>query len=276
MSTLGSLAFRRGMLVIAVFMVLVDTVNVFTAIHDAAEHGQRLPYWEPSVWEATSGIATLLTCPIIYAAVFYAIGGRRGWARFAAVHLAASLAFSSLHILLMNAMRVAIYAALGRHYPFGESGFVYEYRKDLVAYILFAAVFWFFSRSSESGRDAAGGQNRRMFDIRDGKRLLRVPLDEIAAVHAAGNYVEFVLLDGRRPLVRGSLAEVHRQLGATDFVRTHRSWALNVDRVRSLRPLGAGDFEVEIEGGGAVPVSRRFPEALARLRSPAGVMSQSG
>lgn len=263
---LRSPSILRAFLVVAAFGALVDTFNVFTAIHDAAEHGQRLAFWEPATWEYTSFVAMLLSCGIIYGAIRLAPPGRTQWPKFVAVHAGATLLFSSLHILLMNAMRVAIYAAAGHHYPFGESGFLYEYRKDVVGYLIIGAVFWFFTREPEA--PAADANGRRMVDIRDGKRLLRVPIEEIAAIRAAGNYVEFVLVDGRRPLTRQSLAVAERELGA-GFVRTHRSWAINAGRVRELRAVGAGDFEVQLEGGVTAPLSRRFPEALARLRSPA-------
>ena len=257
----------RAYLTIAAFLAVVDTFNIFTAIHDAAEHGARLPAWEPATWEYTSGVATLLTCGIAFGALRIAPPGRTPWPKFLSVHLIASLAFSALHVLLMNAMRVAIYAALGRHYPFGESGFLYEYRKDLIAYVVWAAIFWLFARADEaSPLDRSDGS--RIIDIRDGKRLLRVRLDEVAAVRAAGNYVEFVLADGHRALARKSLADAHRELGEANFVRTHRSWAVNLSHVRELRSVGAGDYEIHLAGGLEAPLSRRFPAALARLRTP--------
>ncbi|HJP68208.1 MAG TPA: LytTR family DNA-binding domain-containing protein, partial [Sphingomicrobium sp.] len=179
----------------------------------------------------------------------------------------ASLIFSSLHILIMNAMRVAIYAMIGRHYVFGEQGFWYEYRKDLIAYVIWAAVFWYFTRKLAP---VAAPNGRRLIDIRDGKRLLRVPLDEIVAIRAAGNYVEFLLVDDRRPLARQSLSVAQQALGH-EFVRTHRSWAINAAHVRALRAVGAGDYEVELACGLKAPLSRRFPQALQRLRQPVTV-----
>ena len=254
----------RAVLAVAMFGALVDTLNVFTAIHDAAEHGQLLPLWKPATWESTSLIAMLLACGIVYRAIVAAPPGRTGWPKFITVHAAGTLGFSTVHILLMNAMRVGLYAAAGHHYPFGESGFLYEYRKDVIGYVIIAAIFWFFIGKPD-GKPAAPSA-RRMFDIRDGRRLLRVYVDEIAAIHAAGNYVEFVLADGRKPLARGSLTDVHRHLGMAQFVRTHRSWAVNMGHVREVRPLGGGDFEIRLEGGLTVPVSRRFSEALDRFR----------
>jgi hypothetical protein len=258
--------FFRALLVIAAFVALVTTFNIFTAIHDAAERGRALPIWEPATWEYTSAVATILCCSIAYWAIRLAPPGASRLPRFVAVNAAASVLFSSLHILLMNAMRVAIYAIAGDHYPFGEAGFWYEYRKDVIAYLIWAAIFWFFMRESPAG---PASNARRMIDIRDGKRLLRVPIEEIAAIRAAGNYVEFVLIDDRRPLARQSLSVARQALGE-DFVRTHRSWAINAAHVRELRAVGAGDYEVELGGGIKAPLSRRFPEALRRLREPAG------
>jgi hypothetical protein len=261
----------RAWLVIGAFIAVVTTFNIFTAIHDAAEHGQSLAPWEPTTWEYTSGIAGLLCAGIICWAVRIAPPDRSAWPRFVAVHAVASFAFSSLHIVLMNAMRVAIYAGVGRHYQFGEAGFWYEYRKDLVAYFVWAAIFWFFMREPPAPRPPKG---RRLIDIRDGKRLLRVPVEEITAIHAAGNYVEFVLVDHRRALVRQSLSAAERQLG-DDFIRTHRSWAINASHVRGLRAVNAGDYEIELGCGIKVPLSRRFPGALARLRQPSSAAAQT-
>jgi hypothetical protein len=258
----------RAFLVIAGFLVVVDTINVFTALNDAARRGFRLAPWEPISWEATSGISTLIACGIVYAALTRAPPGRRRWPVLIGVHLAASILFSALHVLLMNLMRVAIYAMRGLHYPFGASGFVYEYRKDLIAYVVIAGIFWLFAApSARTVPAAASPPPRRLFDIVEGNRVLRVPIDEVAALQAAGNYVEFLLTDGRRPLMRGSLAEICDKVGADLFVRTHRSWAVNLGHVRGLRPAGSGDFQIELDGGAMVPLSRRFPEALERLRA---------
>lgn len=258
----------RAFLVVAAFTVVVDTINVFTALNDAGQRGFRLETWEPICWEATSGVATLLACGIVYAMLRRAPPGRTRWPVLLAVHLPASVVFSTLHVLLMNLMRVAIYAARGLHYPFGASGFVYEYRKDLIAYVVIAGIFWLFAAPPARTADRAPPRPppRRLFDIVEGSRVLRLPVEEIAALQAAGNYVEFLLTDGRRPLMRGSLAEIQEKAGADLFVRTHRSWAVNLGLVRGLTPAGSGDFQIGLEGGTTVPLSRRFPEALERLR----------
>jgi DNA-binding LytR/AlgR family response regulator len=50
------------------------------------------------------------------------------------------------------------------------------------------------------------------------------------------------------------------------FVRVHRSWLVNAMQMTGLKPQGSGDYAVEL-GALTVPLSRRFPEALAKLRA---------
>ena len=113
----------------------------------------------------------------------------------------------------------------------------YEYRKDLLAFVVIGGVFWLLARRPVApATRPPPPPSRRLapatFDIRDGASILRVAMGEILAARAAGNYVEFALDDGRRPLMRASLARIESALSPHGFVRTHRSWLVNPGRVR--------------------------------------------
>jgi DNA-binding LytR/AlgR family response regulator len=79
--------------------------------------------------------------------------------------------------------------------------------------------------------------------------------------------VEFVLADGRKPLMRAPLSEVETALAPAGFLRTHRSWVVNPAHMQALTPTGSGDFSLDLGRGVIAPVSRRHRQALARLRS---------
>jgi DNA-binding LytR/AlgR family response regulator len=247
----------------------IDTVNVLTILHDAARRGLRIAAWEPIVWEYTSGGASIVLALLALRAVRTAPpeGGR--WMRFAAVHLLAATAFSVLHIALMVGARATIYAVLGLHYRWAIGDLSYEYRKDVPAYVLLASIFWVAGRLSHGPPAPAADGLRATFDIRNGARTRRTPVGEIIAVQSAGNYVEFRLTDGSSPLMRATLAEVERGLGAYGFLRVHRSWIVNAHRLRLLEPSGSGDYRLVLDGGVEAPVSRRYPAALARLKGTA-------
>lgn len=261
-------ALRRAWLAIAALMIGVDAVNVASTLQDHARAGRPLELWEPVVWEYTSGFCAIVIAPMIFAAVRLAPPEGRRWPRFVLVHALASLAYSVLHVVGMFALRAAIYSMLGQRYGDGLDSFPYEYRKDLITYAIMAAAFWLALRllQPQAAHPAAAGAPAT-FDIRDGTRLIRVPVAEIVSIVSAGNYVEIVLADGRKPLMRATLSSLQSRLEPHGLVRTHRSWLVNTARVAGLQAEGSGDFTVELEGGLKAPLSRRFPQALDRLRA---------
>lgn len=246
--------------------MVVISVNALTNLSDMP----HIAPWEPWVWEISSAIVIMLAMPIPWLATALAPpdeAAAEGWrpkTRFVLIHLAALLAFSALHVAGFVVLRTLAYDLMDAGpYEFGDR-FIYELRKDLISYATYVATFWLIGylrrRRDEPVRPVS-------FDIRDGARIIRAALPDIVAVSSAGNYVEFWLADGRRPLMRATLAAIEVELERFGFVRAHRSWLVNAGRVTGLRPDGSGDWTVEL-GLMEAPLSRRYPQALERLRSP--------
>ncbi len=254
----------------AVLMALAAFVNVTTSLDDAHRRGVHMPLILPVTLEGTSAVATLASLMIVVLALRLAPPDRGPIWRTVAVHVGGTFVFSAAHVALMTLLRTVLFALAGHRYPFSLSEAPYEYRKDLLTYLLIGAVFWLMTRqrstaspSSERPAPAAPAT----FDIRDGASILRVGVAEIVAATAAGNYVEFALEDGRRPLMRAPLSQVETALAPHGFVRTHRSWLVNAARVRALTAAGSGDFRIDLGCGLTAPLSRRYPNALAQLRA---------
>jgi two-component system LytT family response regulator len=83
---------------------------------------------------------------------------------------------------------------------------------------------------------------------------------DIEWLEAADNYVT-IHLPGRSLLIRRTLTALLSDLGPT-FVRTHRSAAVALDAVLTVRPQGKGDATVVLRGGAEAPCSRQYREAL--------------
>ena len=243
----------------AVFSGVVDLLNILTIRHDRP----RLGLVEPAIWEASSWLSLLAFFWIAWACWRLApLRGRPRWRWL--LHIPGALAYSLAHVGGFIALRKLAYWALGSRYVFGED-FFYELLKDILSYGLFVggiALVGHLLRQQQLIRTP--GQTLT-FDIRDGAKLTRVRLSEILAIGSAGNYVEFMLQDGRRPLMRKALSAVESDLAGRGFVRTHRSWLVNENAVTGLEPEGSGDYGVRL-GSLTVPLSRRFPDSLARLR----------
>jgi DNA-binding LytR/AlgR family response regulator len=254
-------ALGAGWAIGAAIAAFVCTFNVLTRVHDVPDGGVL----RPLIYEGSSYPFVVLVLPLPALAALRI--RRRGLGLWPALrlHLAVAILYFVVHVAGFTALRALAFPLLVHAtYHIGPPGadLVYELVKDLLAYALVLFGFRMLMSWGGSLQPSRAG----VFDIRDGQRLVRAQLVEILAVRSAGNYVEFLLVDGRRPLMRKPLAALEAELSPLGFVRTHRSWLVNAERVTGLRPEGSGDYAVEI-GELEAPLSRRFPEALAALRA---------
>jgi DNA-binding LytR/AlgR family response regulator len=256
-------AFLRGAALFGVVVLVVTLINVMSLQHEMPE----LAWWKAWTWEGSSLVVILAILWLPWLTLGAAPVEQWRRPRTWLIHLGGMLAWSILHVGGFLILRHTVYALAGEAYDYGDlrDKFLYEARKDVLSYTMAVATFWIAPRLSlGSGADAAPAP-AATFDIRDGARVVRVPVSDILAVASAGNYVEIHLADGRKPLMRSALAAVEMELAPQGFVRTHRSWLVNTGRVTALTPAGSGDYTVAL-GALEAPLSRRFPDALARLR----------
>lgn len=100
----------------------------------------------------------------------------------------------------------------------------------------------------------------RRFTVRGTDRIYFVPYADVDWIEAAGNYVR--LHAGKEThLIRTTM----QSLGATPFVRIHRSVMVNAERVKELMPTFSGDYVVVLRNGERVTLSRTYRAALERL-----------
>ncbi len=260
-------AFARGAAIFGVVVLVVTLINVMSLQHEMPE----LAWWKAWTWEGSSLVVILAILWLPWLTLGAAPVEQWRRPRTWLIHLGGMLAWSILHVGGFLILRHAAYGLAGETYNYGDlrEKFVYEARKDILSYTMAVATFWIAGRLVLTPRDdpaAAPSPPPATFDIRDGGRVIRVTVSDILAVASAGNYVEVHLADGRTPLMRSSLSGVQSELAPRGFIRTHRSWLVNAARVTGLTPEGSGDWTVEL-GALRAPLSRRFPDALARLRA---------
>lgn len=100
--------------------------------------------------------------------------------------------------------------------------------------------------------------------IRDGSQVHVIPVDRIDYVEAQDDYVCFKA-DGRNYLKDQTMAAVEASLDPNRFVRIHRSYILNIDRIARVE-LYAKDSRVAIlRDGRRLPVSRAGYARLSKL-----------
>lgn len=255
----------RAWLVGVCLISCICVVNVLTIQHDSPDLGSL----RPIIWEGSSALVSMVIFTIPAAMAFWTSRARPRWWIALPAHLAALFAYSTLHVAGFLVLREWAHAALLKEaYNYGplSTEFPYEFRKDFLAYLLACGAFWLALQRGGQKPETTGLARPATFDIQDGARLIRVPVEKIVAVRSAGNYVEFILADDRRPLMRSSLTSMQDALRAHGFVRSHKSWLVNKALVTGLKPEGSGDYTIEL-GAVEAPLSRRFPEALATVRA---------
>ena len=112
-----------------------------------------------------------------------------------------------------------------------------------------------------------------------GQILFLKPM-EIDWIEAA-DYYACLHVGARTHLLRRSLADLERELESSVFCRVHRSAIVNVDRVRTLKLNSDGEYNVVLENGSEMRLSRRFRKhlqerlALLTTASTAGAIKTS-
>ena len=94
------------------------------------------------------------------------------------------------------------------------------------------------------------------------RREFLIAATDIEWLQAQGNYVG-LHVNGHDYLLRSTLTEFLAQLDPARFVRVHRSYVVNLDRIAEIEPLDGGEARLKMRDGSAVPCSRRYRDALA-------------
>jgi two-component system LytT family response regulator len=100
--------------------------------------------------------------------------------------------------------------------------------------------------------------------IRDGTNVHVLPVDKIDYVEAQDDYVAFKS-EGKQYLKDQTLAAVEGTLDPSRFVRIHRSFILNVDRIAKVELYAKDSRMAILRDGTRLPVSRAGCARLAQL-----------
>ena len=101
--------------------------------------------------------------------------------------------------------------------------------------------------------------------VRTGGRVIFVELDRIDWVQAEGNYAR-LHLGPESYLIRETMNALETRLGDERFFRIHRSRIVNIARIKELRLAAGGDYDVVLDTGMRLGLSRLQRDALqARL-----------
>jgi two-component system LytT family response regulator len=97
--------------------------------------------------------------------------------------------------------------------------------------------------------------------IKSAGRVSFLKISEIDWIEAA-DYYACLHVKARTHLLRRSLSELEQELDQTIFCRIHRSTIVNLDRVQGLELNEDGEYEVRLDNGTRLRLSRRYRKQL--------------
>ena len=97
--------------------------------------------------------------------------------------------------------------------------------------------------------------------IKSAGRIVFLRVEEIDWIEAADNYVR-VHAGKESHLIRETLQSLEKRLDSGQFLRIHRSFLVNLDRIRELQPIFHGDYAVKLADGTELTLSRNYREKL--------------
>ena len=116
-------------------------------------------------------------------------------------------------------------------------------------------------RSRSPAEQAKGYLVRFAVKHHRGMRLVRVK--DIDYIEACGNYAE-IHSAGRTNLVRMTMQELDQRLDPSMFVRIQRSTIVHIDRIRDIVSANHGDFDLSLNDGTVLRLSRNYRGRLQR------------
>jgi len=96
--------------------------------------------------------------------------------------------------------------------------------------------------------------------VRVRNRIVIVATTDIRRVDAEGNYVR--LWTDRTWLHKETLTGLCERLDPAEFLRVHRSHAINMRYLRELEPMTHGEFRIRLVDGSELVSGRAYREAI--------------
>lgn len=162
--------------------------------------------------------------------------------------------------------------------PFNKGGLAWQTLENVTTYALIAALAHLQAMRDtlaslgavppaptpgpSSDADPAPEARPSRHFVRIGDEWRPLDWDTVVCIGGADDYAEVRTTDGTH-LVRVTLAEFERTLDPARYVRVHRSWLVDIQRVTHIEPAGGGCLLLHLPAGPAVKTSR---EGAKRVR----------
>ena len=136
----------------------------------------------------------------------------------------------------------------------------YTLSSDIFAYILVYAGLAFLHWQSMPREKAEPAAPLEKLPVTDGRVTTMLDVAGITFVQSSDPYIS-IYIGTKRYLHKESLRSMEQRLGE-GFARVHRSTIVNVQKVVAVNSRGNGDFDIVMDGGQTVRLSRNYVQSF--------------
>lgn len=122
-----------------------------------------------------------------------------------------------------------------------------------------------FMQNLEHAEPGKISEMQQTISLKSGTQWLRVKLNSILWIEAAGDYMCVHTHEGMH-IIRKTLKEFESELLAKEFMRANRSAIINLTKVTKLTPNSNGEYIAMLSSGDNVKVTRKYKLQLDELR----------
>jgi hypothetical protein len=147
--------------------------------------------------------------------------------------------------------------------PFGYYKILtFTLSNDLYKLFLIYGAFVFYTKgiglnNFTGKKETAQTYSLKSISIGNGKTNAVIKVCDIFFIKAATPYVE-IHTNNRKYLHNGTLKSFHKNLDTENFLRVHKSTIVNMEKVVSYRSRLNGDYDLTLENGSEIRLSRNF------------------
>jgi two-component system LytT family response regulator len=126
-----------------------------------------------------------------------------------------------------------------------------------------------FIRNLEVTSGGSMSELQHSVSMKSGSEWIRVRLDDISWIEAAGDYMCVHTLESTH-IIRKTLKQFEQELDPSLFPRVNRSAMINMSKLKRLTPNSNGEYLAQLTSGDSVKVSRKYKFKLEELRKNGG------
>lgn len=106
-----------------------------------------------------------------------------------------------------------------------------------------------------------GNRFKDKFLVSKNSKYFFVKPDDIYFISAQEKYVE-LNTEREKYLLRATMNSIEEGLNPAKFKRTHRSYIVNIEKIKEIEPVSHGDYTILLTNGNKVKLARRFREKI--------------